>query len=356
MPEGGAQSGCAPRRPLLRWLLPLVASAVLWACLGSPVAEPFPEATGPSFGAEQELLSPALPPAAQPTWSPTPPPAPPSEPLRAEETAPPPVADVGDPVPLYAEHELPLGRLSSKAEAVLELPCGAFLYGRNAHERLAPASLTKLVTALIAIEQPDMDTPDAVRVSASWLAATTRSTVMGLEPGMQPTLRDLLYGLLLPSGNDAAIAIAERIAGSVPAFTQLMNRKVEELGLRNTHFANPHGLDAPEHYTSAFDIAIIGKRFLEHEALASIVTAESYLHRWGRPLLRNNNQFLRLYPGAMGVKIGYTRAAGQTIVAAAERDGRRLLVAVLGSTNRYADAIALFDWAFTNTPPACPPE
>jgi D-alanyl-D-alanine carboxypeptidase (penicillin-binding protein 5/6) len=334
----------------------LLVCLVLAGCLPQAHEEALTgEAPGPSFGAEALV--------------PVPPPAPPDtaatfEAAPASQTAPPPSEEVSfspeahesmDPVPLLSGDDLLSLRLSSRAEAVLELPCGAFLYGRNAHERLAPASLTKLVTALIAVEQPELDALAPVRVSSSWLAATTRSTVMGLEPGMQLSLRDLLYGLL-PSGNDAALAIAERVAGSVPAFVELMNEKVAKLGLRNTRFANPHGLDAPDHYTTAFDIAVIGRAFLEHPELARIAATESYQPHWSRPPLKNSNQLLRLYPGALGVKIGYTRAAGQTVVAAAERDGRLLIVSVLGSMNRYADAIALLDWAFSNTQPSCPSE
>lgn len=249
--------------------------------------------------------------------------------------------------------EVPSPKITGRAAAVIEDSCGALLYGRDADRRLPPASLAKIATALVAVERVDPSEMVEVRVNSGLLAASTASTVMGLEPGLRLSMRDLLYGLLLPSGNDAAIAIAEEVGGSVPAFVELMNRKAEELGLRNTHFANPHGLDEPGLYSSAFDIAMLGRALLAQPELAAIVRTKSYQPAWDGPQLWNGNELLDLYPEAVGVKIGYTEKAGQTIVAAAERDGRRLIVSVLGSWDRYGDAIALFEWAFANTAPAC---
>jgi D-alanyl-D-alanine carboxypeptidase (penicillin-binding protein 5/6) len=240
-----------------------------------------------------------------------------------------------------------------RAAAVVEASCGALVYGRNSDLRLPPASLTKIATALVAAEQADLSRVVDVRVNGSLLAASTGSTVMGLEPGMRLTLRDLLYGLLLPSGNDAAIAIADEVAGSAPAFVQLMNDKAAQLGLRNTHFVNPHGLDEPGLYTSAYDIALLGRALLEDPDLAQIVRAKRHQPGWDGPELWSGNELLDLYPGAIGVKIGYTERAGQTIVAAAWRGSRTLIVSVLASWDRYGDAIALLDWAFASTKPAC---
>jgi D-alanyl-D-alanine carboxypeptidase (penicillin-binding protein 5/6) len=249
--------------------------------------------------------------------------------------------------------DIPPPRITGRAAAVIEDSCGALLYGRNAHQRLAPASLAKIATALVAVERGDVSEMVDVRVNSALLVASTASTVMGLEPGLRLSLRDLLHGLLLPSGNDAAIAIAEHVGGSVPAFVELMNGRAEELGLRNTHFANPHGLDEPGLYTSAFDVAMLGRALLAQPELAAIVATQSYQPAWDGPQLWNGNALLDLYPEAVGVKIGYTEQAGQTIVAAAEREGRRVIVSVLGSWDRYSDAIALFEWAFAETEPAC---
>jgi D-alanyl-D-alanine carboxypeptidase len=221
------------------------------------------------------------------------------------------------------------------------------------HQRLAPASLTKIVTALVAVERVELSTTVAVQVDGAELAATTDSTVMGLKPGQRLSLGDLLYGLLLPSGNDAAIVIAEQVGGTVSAFVDLMNQKVEEMGLQNTHFTNPHGLDDPNLYTSAFDIALLGRELIRQPELASIVRTRSYQPAWDGPPLWNDNLFLYSYPGSLGVKIGYTDQAQGTIVAAAERDGRRLIVSVLKSPDMYGDAVALLEWAFNDTLSGC---
>lgn len=247
----------------------------------------------------------------------------------------------------------PSPRINGRSAAVLEEPCGALLYGLATNLRRPPASLTKLATALVAIEHADLDETVEVRVNSALLVASTGSTVMGLEPGMRLSMRDLLHGLLLTSGNDAAIAIAEAVAGNVPAFAGLMNEKAVALGLRNTHFANPHGLDDPALYSSALDMALLGRALLAQPELAAIVRTKEYQPAWDGPELWNGNALLDLYPEAIGIKIGYTETAGQTIVAAAERNGRRLVVSVLGSRDRYADAMALLEWGFAEAPPGC---
>jgi D-alanyl-D-alanine carboxypeptidase len=132
-----------------------------------------------------------------------------------------------------------------------------------------------------------------------------------------------------------------------------MNGKVEQLGLLDTHFTNAHGLDDPEMYTSAFDMAMLGQEYMRQPELAAIVSTRVYQPAWDAPPLWNGNRLLSLYPEAIGVKIGFTDDAGGTIVAAAERDGRVLIASVLGSAGIYQDAITLLDWAFSNAPPAC---
>lgn len=254
--------------------------------------------------------------------------------------------------PAYVGAAVP-GDITGRAAAILEEPCGAFLYDYNAHERRAPASLAKIATALVALEATDLSEMVDVRVDGAELAVTTDSTTMGLEPGQQLSVRDLLYGLLLPSGNDAAIAVAGHVADSEAAFVGLMNDKVEQLGLRDTHFTNPHGLDDPDMYTSAFDIAVLGRELMRQPELAAIVGTRIYQPAWDGPPLWNGNRLLNLYPESVGVKIGFTDDAGGTIVAAAERDGRRLIVSVLGSAGIYEDAITLLEWAFSNVPSAC---
>ena len=247
----------------------------------------------------------------------------------------------------------PPPQITGRAAVVMEAPCAALLYSKNAHQRLPPASLAKIATALVAAERVGLDQVVDVDVNSGLLVASSGSTVMGLEPGQRMSLRDLLYGLLLPSGNDAAIAIAEHVGGTVAGFVELMNAKAQALGLRNTHFSNPHGLDGPGLYSSAFDMALLGRALLANSELAAIVRTKSYQPAWDGPQLWNGNELLDRYPEALGVKIGYTEQAGQTIVAAAEGDGRRLIVSVLGAWDRYSDAINLFEWAFANTEPRC---
>jgi len=259
----------------------------------------------------------------------------------------------GAQVALDAAHDSVPVQITGKAAVVMEEPCGAALYEMNAGERLAPASITKIATALVAAERTDLSETVDVNVDGAALAVQTESTIMGLQPGMQMSMRDLLYGLLLPSGNDAAVAIAEHVAGSVPAFVELMNEKADELGLRNTHFANPHGLDDADHYTSAHDIAVFGRELLRRPELAEIVGSLEYQPAWDRPAFSNSNRLLFDYPESIGIKIGFTDNAGQTIAAAAERGGRRIIVSVLGSSTVYQDAIALFEWAFSDTASAC---
>ncbi len=176
---------------------------------------------------------------------------------------------------------------------------------------------------------------------------------MGLAPGQRLTVRDLLYGLLLPSGNDAALQLAEHVSGSVPAFVELMNQKAAQLGLEDSHFTNPHGLHDPAHYTSAYDIAMLGAELLKNPDLAEIVRTQTHQPAWDGPELKNINLLLGLYPGAIGVKTGFTDEAGKTIVAAAERDGRRIVVSLLHSEELYVDAPLLLDWAFSSVAPAC---
>ncbi len=243
--------------------------------------------------------------------------------------------------------------ITAQSAVIIEEPCGALLYGDSVHQRLAPASLTKIATALVAAERADLSEIVDVRVDGAELALATDSTVMGLEPGQQLSLRDLLYGLLLPSGNDAALAIAEHVSFTTTAFVDLMNDKVEQLGLSDTHFMNPHGLDELGQYTSAFDIAMLGRELIRQPELAAIVRTTMYQPAWDGPPLWNGNRLVYSYPDSLGVKIGYTDEAQQVIVAAAEREGRRLIVSALGSSSIYEDAVALFEWAFASSESVC---
>jgi D-alanyl-D-alanine carboxypeptidase len=243
--------------------------------------------------------------------------------------------------------------ISGLSAAILEEPCGRTVYTLNERTTYPPASLTKMMTALVAAKKGQMDQLITSPIDGGALSMATDGTVIGLTVGEQLTLRDLLYGLLMRSGNDAALAIAVAIGGSEAGFVQMMNEEAAALGLTDTNFTNPHGLDETSLYTSAYDIARIGIEVLRNPDLAQIVRTKEYTPTWDNGPLENINLFLGQFDGAIGIKTGYTDTAGQTIVAAGERDGRTLVASVMHSGDNYVDAGALLDWAFGNTPNAC---
>ena len=217
----------------------------------------------------------------------------------------------------------------AEAAVVMDADNGRLLYAQNPDKRLANASTTKIMTALLTLEEPEQDRyftvdPDAIRVEG---------TTMGLQPSNSVTLHQLAAGMLLPSGNDAAGAAAVEIAGSEEAFVRRMNRRAEELGLTNTQYRNPSGLDAPGHYSSARDLATLAAHALENEDFADIVSQQEMRMAFGNPpynrSIYTTNKLLERYPPAIGVKTGYTEDAGLCLVTAAEQDGTRLIVVTL---------------------------
>ena len=248
---------------------------------------------------------------------------------------------------LYPEHiraaydlkQVP--QIRAQAALALDLDSDKVLYARRINEPLPPASTAKLMTALVTVRRADL----TARVTVSPLAAQTSGSRMGLVSGETLTVSDLLYGLLLPSGNDAAVALAEHVAGSQDAFVSLMNETAAELQLKGTHFTNPHGLDDPAQTSSAADLAFLAKAALAHPLLAKIVALPK-AQVAGRNLA-NTNELLGTYRGADGVKTGTTDAAGECLVASVTRDGHRLLVVILGSTDRYADVRTVLNFAVT---------
>lgn len=248
-----------------------------------------------------------------------------------------------------------LPKVSSTAYAVVERACGAMLLGSNVHLRLPPASVTKVITALAVLHRVPTEAMVDVDVDYEW-PYFEDSSLMGLKPGMRLSVQDLLFGLMLPSGNDAAEALARYVgAGDVAAFVAMMNEEAAQLGMAGTQFANPSGLDAPGLYSTAWDLAAMTRVALDHPFMMRLATTLTYRpgDGWRGSALKNGNALLKSYPGAFGLKIGFTDAAKETIVAAAERNGRQLIVSVLGSNNRYADTKALLDWTFSNTLSAC---
>jgi D-alanyl-D-alanine carboxypeptidase len=239
----------------------------------------------------------------------------------------------------------PAPPVSAAAALVMDAETGRVLYDLRGHDIMAPASTTKIMTAILALQQ----LPDLQRVVVSDIDARMLigSSVMGLRPGVPYSVQDLMFGLMLPSGNDAAIELARAVDGDEGRFVQRMNSLAQALDLRETHFANPHGLDAPDHYSSAYDLAKLADFAMANPVFAWIAGAREY--RLAPPSdydLYNGNSMLNVYPGADGVKIGWTEAAGWTLVASAMRDGHRVIAVVLNSADRDADASALLDWVY----------
>lgn len=232
---------------------------------------------------------------------------------------------------------------SAWAAIVFENTTKTVLYAKNEHAIRAPASLTKIMTALLALENGRMD--DTVTVSRG--AAEMWGSSAHLHPGQQLKLKDLLYGMLLPSGNDAAVAVAEHIGGSLPAFVEMMNQRAVELGAQHTHFANPHGLDHPEHYSTAFDLAMLSRVALLYPGFADAVQTRTYTAS-DNSTWNNTNKLLWSFEGAEGIKTGTTGQAGNCLAAAASRQGMQLIVVVLSSANRWVEASRLLTYAFDN--------
>ncbi len=230
--------------------------------------------------------------------------------------------------------------ITARAALLADAETGEILLSYNADQPLPPASTTKIMTALITLERADPR--DVVTVPG---AALIGESSMGLMAGERVTVEELLYGLLMVSGNDAAMALAYHVAGSPEAFVALMNQRAAELGLRNTRFVNPHGLDVPGHVMSAADLLVIAREAMRYELFRRIVATPQA--RVAGRLLINRNELLTRYPGADGIKTGTTDAAGQCLVATVTRNGRRVIAVILGSRDRYADAQALFDHYFT---------
>lgn len=236
--------------------------------------------------------------------------------------------------PASAEEAPPPPQIGAKSALLINADNGQVLFSQNPDERLPMASTTKMMTALIIIEETDDLT---IPVTISQQAVEVGESSIYLTAGEQMTVGDLLKGLLVQSGNDAATALAEFNAGSVGAFVDKMNARARELGMNDTHFVNPHGLDDPEHYTTASDYIILAQEFRKHEELMRIVAcSEEWIPDHGVPdgrYLVNHNHLLDIYPVINGIKTGYTDAAGQCIIISAEDKGVHLLLAYLGASS-----------------------
>lgn len=256
------------------------------------------------------------------------------------------------PVELLAQPEV-----SSEAAILIDLQSGQILYQKNKDKRMYPASTTKILTGLIAMKRGNLS--DMVKVSRE--ACQTDGSAVGLQEGENIKLENLLYAMLLSSGNDAAVAVAEHISGSVDGFVRLMNDEARAMGAVSSHFANPHGLHDPNHYTTASDLALIAREAMKNNIFRKYVGTYSYQFKRTLPRPVNGipqEDFVNLnhllwpgpfeYKGVTGVKTGYTDEARRCLVSSAERNGRELLVVVMKAENNliYKDSIALLDYGF----------
>lgn len=235
--------------------------------------------------------------------------------------------------------------VNALAAIVVEESSGRILFARNATQKRSIASTTKIMTALVALEEGSLD--DVVTISKR--AATIGGSTVGLQTGQKYTLKELLFAMLMISGNDAAIAIAEHVGGTVEQFADLMNKKARTLGAKNSHFVTPHGLDRENQFSTAHDLAIITIEALKNPLFAEIVSTTSSSISGHH--LYNTNELLGSCPGVDGVKTGYTGKAGRCLVTTARRGDMRLISVVLGSPTKNARASAsraLLDYCFTN--------
>lgn len=232
------------------------------------------------------------------------------------------------------------GDLSAAASILVEANSGYVLYEHNADQPLKIASTTKVLTALVVLAHCGID--DVVTIRPEHTGAEGSS--MYLKAGETFTVRELLYGLLLASGNDAAVALACHTAQTVENFAYLMNTAAQALGCTNSSFKNPHGLDAEGHYSTARDMALITAAAMDNKLLAEIASTRSISFA-GRSF-RNHNKLLWSYEGTIGGKTGYTKSSGRTLVSCAQRDGVRLICVTLSDPNDWADHTALYNWGF----------
>ena len=239
--------------------------------------------------------------------------------------------------------------INSRAAIVLDRNSGLILYGKNENEKRKMASTTKIMTAIVVIENANLESI----VTISQKAAGTGGSRLGLHTNDKVSVKDLLYGLLLCSGNDAAVALAEFVGGDLPGFSNLMNNKVSELGLTSTHFVTPHGLDNESHYTTAYELAKIADYALKNETFRNIVGTKNHtitINKYSKSL-SNTNELLGNFEGVYGIKTGFTNGANRCLVTAIKRNNMDLICIVLGADtkkDRTRDSVNLINYIYSN--------
>lgn len=248
--------------------------------------------------------------------------------------------------------------LAVKSACLMDADTGTVIYQQEAHKELPPASVTKVMTMLLAMEAEDAGKVKlSDQVTISDYAASMGGSQMYMEPGEVHTLEELMQGIAMVSANDACVAVSEYIAGSEEVFVEKMNRRAEELGMRDTHFVNTNGLPVTDHYTSAYDIAVMSRELLKHEETRAWFTTWQTTMKVGLPGkekdfgLTNTNKLLKQFPGACGIKTGFTQEAGYCLSAAAVRDNTTLIAVVLGaesSKSRTEEISKLLNYGFAS--------
>jgi len=250
------------------------------------------------------------------------------------------------PYPINRTALYPGEEITATGVVVLDVASGVYLYKRNTDIPFSPASTTKIMTALVALDTYDLG--EVVTVSS----VMADGQVMGLVPGERITVENLLYGTLIQSGNDAAYALAQHYPGGVAAFVEAMNLKAKTLHLANTSFTNPVGFDDPGHIMTPSDLAMLARVALSNGTIAKMVaipqiTVSDVTHTYFHPM-KNINELLGKIPGVGGIKTGWTEEAGENLVTLMERDGHRIILVVLHSKDRFGETTKLIDWVFAN--------
>jgi serine-type D-Ala-D-Ala carboxypeptidase (penicillin-binding protein 5/6) len=245
--------------------------------------------------------------------------------------------------------------INAAAAELIDAKTGQILYEKNIHDRREPASTTKIMTMLLieqAIANGQVKLTDPVEVTPEAVKIETEGSGAWLKEGEKWTMEDMLKFIAVPSGNDAAVAAAQKLAGSIPAFVDRMNQEAKKLGLNDTHFANPDGLHDPNHYTSAHDLAIMARELItKHPDVLKYTSIQSLTVRNGQNVFMNTDQLLGKYPGLDGLKTGFTDEAGYCFVGTAEQNGMRLISVVLGANSdesRFTETTKLLDFGFHN--------
>lgn len=239
--------------------------------------------------------------------------------------------------------------ISASSAVVMVADTGEVLYEHNAHTQKSMASTTKIMTALLALENADLKK----EITVSEKDVAVEGTSMGLLPDDKVTFEGLVYGMLLQSGNDAANVTAVKLSGSVAKFVELMNRRAAEIGMSNTNFVTPSGLDAPGHYSTAYDMALLACEAIKNPDFRSISSQKQAVVYYGNPpyrrTLTNHNKLLGYYDGCIGVKTGFTKKSGRCLVSAAERDSVTIVAVTLNAPNDWNDHKILLDYGFEKT-------